>query len=78
MDEVEDFASTFAVFKADPEIIDKLDRETIFWHPPKLPIPIPIAGGAKARDFPGHPQWFISMDKTGIRQKALDAIDTVS
>ena len=77
-DEVDDFASTF-VFKADPEIIDKLDRENNLLASAKITHSYPHCWRCKKPViFRATPQWFISMDKTGIRQKALDAIDTVS
>lgn len=77
-EEVKDFAGRF-VFDADVGIIDRL-RET----------GVLLASGVISHSYPhcwrckkpvifrATPQWFISMDKTGLRKKALAAIDTVS
>lgn len=77
-DDVELFASKF-VFKADPEIIEKLDSDDNLLASTTMKHSYPHCWRCKKPViFRATPQWFISMDKTGIRRKALEAIDTVS
>ena len=77
-DEVESFAGKF-VFKADPEIIETLDKNQSLLASGKITHSYPHCWRCKKPViFRATPQWFISMDKTGIRKKALAAIDTVS
>ncbi|MBC2716690.1 MAG: isoleucine--tRNA ligase [Desulfobacteraceae bacterium] len=77
-DDVGAFAGKF-VFKADPEIIEKLDADKKLLATGRIKHSYPHCWRCKKPViFRATPQWFISMDKTGIRKKALDAIDTVS
>ncbi len=77
-DDVNLFAGKF-VFKADPEIIEKLDSDKKLLASGQIRHSYPHCWRCKKPViFRATPQWFISMDKTGIRQKALKAIDTVS
>ncbi len=77
-DEVELFAGKF-VFKADAEIIEKLRANGSLVHSERMTHSYPHCWRCKKPViFRSTPQWFISMEKTGLRRKALDAIDTVS
>jgi len=76
--EVEAFAGKF-VFKADGEIIEKLKAGNHLLASGTIRHSYPHCWRCKKPViFRATPQWFISMDKTGIRQKALTAIDTVA
>ncbi|MCD6584954.1 MAG: isoleucine--tRNA ligase [Desulfobacteraceae bacterium] len=77
-DDVGMFAGKF-VFKADPEIIEKLDADKKILASAKIKHSYPHCWRCKKPViFRATPQWFISMDKTGIREKALKEIDAVS
>jgi isoleucyl-tRNA synthetase len=77
MDDVEFFAGQF-VFKSDPEIIEKLRSDGSLIHSGKISHSYPHCWRCKKPViFRATPQWFISMDKTGLRKKSLKAIDTV-
>lgn len=77
-DDVELFAGKF-VFKADQEIIEKLDSDNKLLASGHIKHSYPHCWRCKKPViFRATPQWFISMDKTGIRAKALKEIDTVS
>lgn len=76
-DDVEFFSGKF-VFQADAEIIKKLKSNNSLIHSGTLTHSYPHCWRCKKPViFRATPQWFISMDKTGLRQKALKAIDTV-
>jgi isoleucyl-tRNA synthetase len=76
-DEVGFFSGKF-VFQADAEIIDKLRSNNALMHSGKIKHSYPHCWRCKKPViFRATPQWFISMDKTGLRQKSLKAIDTV-
>ncbi len=75
--EVEDLVGKF-VFSADGDIIEKLDKNQMLLASGKMKHSYPHCWRCKKPViFRATPQWFISMDKTGLRQKALSAIDTV-
>jgi len=75
--EVKFFAGQY-VFDANDAVIQKLKevgalitaRSNIHQYPKLLAFQEP-------HHLPGHEQWFISMEKNGFRQKALEAIDKV-
>ncbi len=76
-DEVDQFAGQF-VFKADPQIIETLQAENKLLASGKMTHSYPHCWRCKKPViFRATPQWFISMDKTELRKKALAAIDTV-
>ncbi len=77
--EVEGVAGEF-VFKADAQIIEKLKAKNALLAAATLTHSYPHCWRCKKPViFRATPQWFIAMDgKTGIRKKALEAIDTVS
>jgi len=76
-EEVAQFSGQF-VFKADPEIIEALKSNGTLVHSGHLSHSYPHCWRCKKPViFRATPQWFISMDKTGLREKALQAIDTV-
>ncbi|TAL00548.1 MAG: isoleucine--tRNA ligase [Rhodospirillaceae bacterium] len=64
------------VFKIDPDVLAALtDAGALLAHG-KLVHSYPHSWRSKAPlIFRNTPQWFISMEKNGLRQKALDAID---
>jgi isoleucyl-tRNA synthetase len=75
--DVENHAGKF-VFKADPEIIEELEKKHALLAKGQIRHSYPHCWRCKKPViFRATPQWFISMDKTGIREKALKAIDTV-
>lgn len=64
------------VFKADTPIMDKLKEVGCLLHASKIVHSYPHSWRSKAPlIFRTTPQWFISMEKTELRQKALNAID---
>jgi isoleucyl-tRNA synthetase len=76
-DDIGYFAGQF-VFQADPGIIEKLESNGSLIHSGKITHSYPHCWRCKKPViFRATPQWFISMDKTGLRQKSLKAIDTV-
>lgn len=76
-DDVDFFSGKF-VFQADPEIIEKLKLNNSLVHSGTLRHSYPHCWRCKKPViFRATPQWFISMDKNGLRKKALKAIDTV-
>jgi isoleucyl-tRNA synthetase len=76
-DEVEYFAGQF-VFKANPDIIDMLEQKQALVARENVTHSYPHCWRCKRPViFRATPQWFISMDKTGLRQKALAEIDKV-
>ncbi len=77
-DEVDMFAGQF-VFKADAQIIETLKSNNALLASAKITHSYPHCWRCKKPViFRATPQWFISMDKTNMRQKALKAIDTVT
>ncbi len=77
-DAVEFFSGQF-VFKADAEIIEMLRESGSLVYAERMTHSYPHCWRCKKPViFRSTPQWFISMEKTGLRQKALAAIDTVS
>ncbi|MDL2269187.1 isoleucine--tRNA ligase [Desulfosarcina sp. OttesenSCG-928-A07] len=76
-DEVEFFAGQF-VFKANDAIIQTLLGNTMLLARTDLRHSYPHCWRCKKPViFRATPQWFISMEKTGLRQKALSEIDRV-
>ncbi len=76
-DEVEYFAGQF-VFKANADIICMLTEKGALLAREDLMHSYPHCWRCKKPViFRATPQWFISMDKTGLRQKALQEIDQV-
>ncbi len=68
-----------SVFKADPKIIDKLIAENALLKEEKLTHSYPHCWRCKRPViFRATEQWFISMEKNGLRRKALEAIDQVT
>jgi isoleucyl-tRNA synthetase len=77
-DEVEGFAGQF-VFKANAEIIKTLEEKGALLARESLSHSYPHCWRCKQPViFRATPQWFISMEKTGLRQASLEAIDKVS
>jgi isoleucyl-tRNA synthetase len=67
-----------SVFKADPRIIQKLADAGALLKDDKLSHSYPHCWRCKKPViFRATEQWFISMEKKGLRQAALDAIDQV-
>ncbi len=67
-----------SVFKADPRIIQKLTERGALLKEEKLAHSYPHCWRCKRPViFRATEQWFISMEKKGLRQAALDAIDQV-
>ena len=65
------------VFKADPIVIDKLKDENKLLKNDKLQHSYPHSWRSKAPlIYRATPQWFISMEKNSLRDKAIKAIDT--
>ncbi|MGD9251333.1 MAG: isoleucine--tRNA ligase, partial [Desulfobacterales bacterium] len=76
-DEVAHFAGQF-VFKANHPIIDHLDENGMLMAREEIDHSYPHCWRCKQPViFRATPQWFISMEKTGLRQKALSEIDRV-
>lgn len=76
-EDVPDFQGQF-VFKADPEIISRLEAEGMLLASLQMTHSYPHCWRCKKPViFRATPQWFISMDRTGLRENALKAIDTV-
>ncbi|MDZ7830696.1 MAG: isoleucine--tRNA ligase [Desulfobacterales bacterium] len=76
-DEVDLFTGQF-VFKADTAIIEALKSSGALLASDTFSHSYPHCWRCKKPViFRATPQWFISMDKTGLREKALKAIDTV-
>ncbi len=76
-DEVDFFAGQF-VFEANPHINDKLRETGALLARETMTHSYPHCWRCKQPViFRATPQWFISMDKTGLRQKSLTEIDRV-
>jgi len=76
-DDVEFFGNTF-VFKANAEITEKLKENNSLIAEEKLTHSYPHCWRCKKPViFRATPQWFISMDNTGLRQKSLAQMDKV-
>lgn len=68
-----------SVFKADPKIIDKLSAENALLKEDRLTHSYPHCWRCKKPViFRATEQWFISMEKNGLRRQALEAIDQVT
>ncbi len=66
------------VFAANPKIVAHLDEKGVLFNPPsqKLKHSYPCCWRCKKPViFRATPQWFISMDNTGLRAAALEEID---
>jgi len=75
--ETEFLAGKF-VFKANEEIIQRLDQDGFLAAREPLTHPYPHCWRCKKPViFRATHQWFISMEKTGLRKKALEEIDKV-
>ncbi len=73
-----DFLENKFVFKADKEIIDRLRGNGSLIAEGTITHSYPHCWRCKKPViFRSTPQWFISMEKTGLRKKALAAIDHV-
>ncbi|CAN2039972.1 Isoleucine--tRNA ligase [Candidatus Magnetomoraceae bacterium gMMP-15] len=76
--DVEFFDGQF-VFKSNKEVIAKLDEKKALLAQETIKHPYPHCWRCKKPViFRSTPQWFISMEKTGLRQKALAEIDKVT
>jgi len=76
-DDVEFFKGQF-VFKANNGIVDKLKDSGALVAQESISHSYPHCWRCKKPViFRATPQWFISMDKTGLREKSLDEIDRV-
>jgi len=76
-EEVEGFEGQF-VFKADAEIIRTLDAKEAILAEEEIEHAYPHCWRCKKPViFRATPQWFISMDKTDLRQRSLSEIDRV-
>ncbi len=76
-DEVDFFDGQF-VFAANPSIIDRLETAGVLLAKEGIEHSYPHCWRCKKPViFRATPQWFISMDSTGLRDKSLAAIDTV-
>ena len=76
-DDVEYFQGEF-VFDANQSIIAKLKDSGALIHDESMEHSYPHCWRCKEPViFRATPQWFISMEKTGLRQKSLEAIDNV-
>ncbi len=76
-DEVELFAGEF-VFSANKAIIAKLEENGALLNQTGLTHSYPHCWRCKSPViYRATPQWFISMEKTGLRKKALEEIDQV-
>ena len=72
------FLENTFVFKADQEIIETLRKNGSLITAGTITHSYPHCWRCKQPViFRATPQWFISMEKTGLRKKALDAIDQV-
>lgn len=77
-DDVPLFAG-LSVFKANPKVIDTLQHAGHLLYATKLIHSYPHSWRSKAPlIFRTAPQWFISMEKTNLRAKALAAIEKVN
>jgi len=66
------------VFKANDSVIDLLRQRNMLLHLEKIQHSYPHCWRHKTPIiFRATPQWFISMDKQGLRQAALDAIEKI-
>ncbi len=75
--DVEHFAGEF-IFKANQSIVDKLDSLNFLLKNENMPHSYPHCWRCKKPViFRATPQWFISMDKLGLRKKSLEAINNV-
>src|SRR3990170_234295 len=75
--EAGDLAGEF-VFEADPKIVQKLRERQALLKEEKLPHSYPHCWRCKKPViFRATEQWFISMEKSDLRRKALQAIDRV-
>jgi len=75
--DVEEFAGMF-VFDANRAIVDSLENKRALLDKREITHSYPHCWRCKNPViFRSTPQWFVSMDKTGLRKKALEAIDTV-
>ena len=74
-DEIPFFAGTH-IFKADSQVIEKLSEHKSLLFSGKLQHSFPHSWRSKAPlVYRATSQWFISMEKKGLRKKALKAID---
>jgi isoleucyl-tRNA synthetase len=66
------------IFKVDPEIVSQLEAVGCLLAQASIQHSYPHSWRSKAPlIFRTTPQWFISLDKTGLREKALRAIEEV-
>jgi len=76
-DEIEEFSGQF-VFKANAGIIAKLEADGLLMAQEDIRHSYPHCWRCKRPViFRATPQWFISMEKTNLRQKSLTEIDKV-
>ncbi|MBW2238407.1 MAG: isoleucine--tRNA ligase, partial [Deltaproteobacteria bacterium] len=76
--EADPFSGRF-VFEANLDIVAKLQENGALIHREELKHSYPHCWRCKKPViFRATPQWFISMDKTGLRKSALEAIDKVT
>jgi isoleucyl-tRNA synthetase len=77
-EEVDFFSGQF-VFKANTDIIARLRENDLLVAQEKMEHSYPHCWRCKKPViFRATPQWFISMDKTGLRKKSLEEIDKVT
>ena len=76
--EIPSFSGTH-IFKADPLVIEKLKEENKLLSNDKLNHSYPHSWRSKAPlIYRATPQWFISMDKQALRDKAIKAINNTT
>ena len=74
-DEIPNFSKTH-IFKADPIVIEKLKEHNALLKDDKLHHSYPHSWRSKAPlIYRATPQWFISMEKQSLRDKAIKAIN---
>jgi len=75
LDDVENFAGQH-VFKANASVIELLESKGVLLHHESLQHSYPHCWRHKTPlIFRATPQWFISMDKQNLREKAIKALD---
>ncbi len=68
------------IFEANPRIVEMLSQRGVLLSPPELSISHSYPHCWRCKRpviFRATPQWFISMEKTGLRRRALEELDKV-
>ena len=65
------------VFDANPKIVEDLARAGVLWHDELRTFVSALLALQESGDLPCDPQWFIGMDRNGLRERVVAEVPRV-